>query len=53
MKFTYRAVDRSFQFNGVLKLFQTCFLELIVGHLGSSVVEHLPLAQMVIPESWD
>ena len=23
------------------------------GHLGSSVVEHSPLAQVVIPESWD
>ena len=23
------------------------------GHLGGSVVEHLPLAQVVIPGSWD
>ena len=25
----------------------------ILGHLGGSVVEHLPLAQVVIPGSWD
>ena len=25
----------------------------MVGHLGASVVEHLPLAQVVIPGSWD
>ena len=25
----------------------------IRGHLGGSVVEHLPLAQIVIPRSWD
>ena len=24
-----------------------------MGHLGGSAVEHLPLAQSVIPESWD
>ena len=24
-----------------------------MGHLGGSVVEHLPLAQAVIPGSWD
>ena len=24
-----------------------------VGHLGGSVVEHLPLAQVMIPGSWD
>ena len=23
-----------------------------LGHLGGSVVEHLPLAQIVIPQSW-
>ena len=23
------------------------------GHLGGSVIEHLPLAQVVISESWD
>ena len=23
------------------------------GHLGGSVVEHLPLAQVLIPRSWD
>ena len=27
--------------------------EAFVGHLGGSVVEHLPLAQVMIPESWD
>ena len=26
---------------------------LIKGHLGGSVVEHLPLAQGVMPGSWD
>ena len=25
----------------------------VEGHLGGSVVEHLPLAQVVIPECWD
>ena len=25
----------------------------VLGHLGGSVVEHLPLAQVVIPGSWD
>ena len=25
----------------------------VMGHLGGSVVEHLPLAQVVIPGSWD
>ena len=25
----------------------------IVGHLGGSVVEHLPLAQVMIPGSWN
>ena len=24
-----------------------------MGHLGGSVVEHLPLAQVLIPRSWD
>ena len=24
-----------------------------MGHLGDSVVEHLPLAQVMIPQSWD
>ena len=27
--------------------------ENIKGHLGGSVVEHLPLAQVMIPVSWD
>ena len=26
---------------------------LVLGHLGGSVVEHLPLAQVLILESWD
>ena len=25
----------------------------VLGHLGGSLVEHLPLAQVVIPGSWD
>ena len=25
----------------------------VLGHLGGSVVEHLPLAQVVVPGSWD
>ena len=25
----------------------------ILGHLGGSVIERLPLAQVMIPESWD
>ena len=25
----------------------------LLGHLGSSVVEHLPLAQVMTPGSWD
>ena len=25
----------------------------LLGHLGGSVIEHLPSAQVMIPESWD
>ena len=37
----------------ILFLINYKFKNYITRHLGGSAVEHLPLAQTVIPESWD
>ena len=39
--------------NFIFYLLEGDFEIIVLGHLGGSVIEHLPLAQGVIPGSWD
>ena len=43
----------SYLFSTKLALNNSVYSFIFMGHLGVSVVEHLPLAQVVIPGPWD